>query len=83
MFAFGGDQAAFMRVNPLDLLRTRRYWGSAAADAKGSRNYAGVKSDAVDALASKVTGAETREELVWVVINLNMSFESRSELCRG
>lgn len=40
------------------------YWGSAAADIKGSRNYAGVKSKAVDALIEKITGAATREELV-------------------
>jgi microcin C transport system substrate-binding protein len=40
------------------------YWGSAAADVKGSRNYAGVKSAAVDALVQKILAAQTREELV-------------------
>lgn len=40
------------------------YWGSLAADTKGSRNYAGVKSKVVDALIQKITGAETREELI-------------------
>ena len=34
--AFGGDQAAFNRVNPLDLLRTRRYQSSAAAIVVGA-----------------------------------------------
>src|SRR4029077_9119566 len=43
--AFGGDQAAFMRVNPLDLLRTRRYWGSAAAIVVGAGDR-DAKSDA-------------------------------------
>jgi S-formylglutathione hydrolase FrmB len=34
--AFGGDEAAFVRVNPLDLLRTRRYPNSAAAIVVGA-----------------------------------------------
>jgi microcin C transport system substrate-binding protein len=40
------------------------YWGSAAADQPGSRNYAGVKDPVVDALASAIPEARTREELV-------------------
>ena len=40
------------------------YWGSKAADLQGSRNYAGVKSAVVDALASSIAGAETRAQLV-------------------
>ncbi len=40
------------------------YWGSAAADLPGSRNYAGVKNPAVDALADSIARAPTREELV-------------------
>ncbi len=40
------------------------FWGSAAADQKGSRNYAGVKDPVVDALASAIPAARTREELV-------------------
>jgi S-formylglutathione hydrolase FrmB len=43
--AFGGDQAAFIRVNPLDLLRTRRYRGSAAAIVVGAGDR-DTKSDA-------------------------------------
>ncbi|MDD4615700.1 MAG: extracellular solute-binding protein [Alphaproteobacteria bacterium] len=40
------------------------FWGSAAADQKGSRNYAGVKDPVVDALASALPNAKTREEIV-------------------
>ncbi len=40
------------------------YWGTAAADQKGSRNYAGVKDPVVDALAASIPNARTREELV-------------------
>jgi microcin C transport system substrate-binding protein len=42
----------------------RDFWGSAAADAEGSRNYAGIKNEAIDALIEKVIFAEDREELV-------------------
>jgi microcin C transport system substrate-binding protein len=40
------------------------YWGSAAADQEGSRNYAGVKNPVVDALAASIPDAVTREGLV-------------------
>ncbi len=40
------------------------FWGSAAADQKGSRNYAGVKDPVVDALAAAVSKPATREELI-------------------
>jgi microcin C transport system substrate-binding protein len=40
------------------------YWGSPAADIKGSRNYAGIKSPAVDGLIQKILSAHTREDLV-------------------
>jgi microcin C transport system substrate-binding protein len=43
------------------------YWSSAAADQPGSRNYAGVRSPAVDALIGHVTAARTRQELVTAV----------------
>jgi microcin C transport system substrate-binding protein len=42
----------------------RDYWGSAAADVAGSRNYIGVKNPAVDALIERVIFAKSREELV-------------------
>jgi microcin C transport system substrate-binding protein len=40
------------------------FWGSAAADQKGSRNYAGVKDPVVDALAASIPNAATRDDLV-------------------
>lgn len=40
------------------------YWGSAAADQQGSRNYAGIKQPAIDALIQRITTAKTRDELV-------------------
>ena len=42
----------------------RGYWGSEAADRPGSRNLAGIKNPAVDALIDRVIFAKTREELV-------------------
>lgn len=40
------------------------FWGSSAADQKGSRNYAGVKSPVVDALARQIPNAKTRDEMI-------------------
>lgn len=40
------------------------YWGSAAADTQGSRNYAGIKDPAIDALASSIAASVSRGELV-------------------
>jgi microcin C transport system substrate-binding protein len=42
----------------------RGYWGSEAADRPGSRNLAGIKNPAVDALIDRVIFAKTRHELV-------------------
>lgn len=42
----------------------RNYWHSSAADRKGSHNYAGIKSAAVDDLVDKIIYATTKEELV-------------------
>ena len=41
----------------------RYYWGSEAADSKGAMNYAGIKSEVVDALIDKIISATTTEEL--------------------
>ena len=38
----------------------RHYWGSAAADAEGSRNYMGVKDPAIDAMIDALLRAEDR-----------------------
>jgi len=39
------------------------YWQSSAADRRGSRNYAGIKSPVVDDLVNKIVYAKNREEL--------------------
>ena len=43
------------------------YWGSAAADAPGTRNYMGVKSPAVDAMIAALLKAEGRDDFVAAV----------------
>ena len=40
------------------------YWGSAAADQQGSRNYMGVKSPAVDAMIAAMLNATARDDFV-------------------
>jgi peptide/nickel transport system substrate-binding protein len=40
------------------------YWGSAAADADGTRNYMGVKSPAIDAMIAAMLEARERSEFV-------------------
>ncbi|MCT7374397.1 extracellular solute-binding protein [Chelativorans salis] len=42
----------------------RDFWSSAAADAPGSRNLAGIENPVVDALVNKVIFAKDREDLV-------------------
>ena len=39
------------------------YWGSSQADQPSSRNYAGVRLEAVDAMIGQMTAARTRDEL--------------------
>jgi peptide/nickel transport system substrate-binding protein len=43
------------------------YWGSAAADQQGTRNYMGVKSAAVDAMIAALLQAREREDFVSAV----------------
>jgi peptide/nickel transport system substrate-binding protein len=43
------------------------YWGSAAADQEGSRNYMGVKSAAVDAMIAELLRARERGDFVAAV----------------
>jgi peptide/nickel transport system substrate-binding protein len=43
------------------------YWGSAAADQPGTRNYMGVKSPAIDAMIAALLAAERREDFVSAV----------------
>ena len=40
------------------------YWGAAAADQEGSRNYPGIQNDAVDAMIAALIAARTRQEFV-------------------
>ncbi|HHI82327.1 MAG TPA: ABC transporter substrate-binding protein, partial [Rhizobiales bacterium] len=40
------------------------YWGSAGRTRKGTRNYAGVASPAIDALIDDLVKAETRKDLI-------------------
>jgi microcin C transport system substrate-binding protein len=42
----------------------RNFWGSAAADTTGSRNFMGLKSPAVDKLVDRIIFAKDRAELV-------------------
>jgi microcin C transport system substrate-binding protein len=42
----------------------RDLWSSQAADTPGSRNYAGIKDPAIDALIERVVFAQSRDELV-------------------
>jgi microcin C transport system substrate-binding protein len=42
----------------------REYWGSAAADEKGSNNLLGVKSKVLDELIAELVRAKTRADLV-------------------
>lgn len=50
-------------MQPTPGLELRQYFGSAAAETEGSRNLAGIKSAAVDALVERVAGAKSRGEL--------------------
>jgi peptide/nickel transport system substrate-binding protein len=43
------------------------YWGSAAADQPGTRNYMGIKSAAVDAMIAALLKAQAREDFVAAV----------------
>lgn len=42
----------------------REFWGSAAADQKGSRNYVGIKDPAIDTLVEQLVNAPTRHDLI-------------------
>jgi microcin C transport system substrate-binding protein len=42
----------------------RFYWGSAAADAPGAANFAGIKDPAVDKLIERVIFATDRDDLI-------------------
>ena len=52
------------------------YWGSAAADEQGTRNYMGVKSHAVDAMIAAMLKAHAREDFVAAVRALDRTLMS-------
>jgi peptide/nickel transport system substrate-binding protein len=52
------------------------YWGSAASDQPGTRNYMGVKSAAVDAMIAALLKAQTREDFVAAVRALDRALIS-------
>jgi peptide/nickel transport system substrate-binding protein len=52
------------------------YWGSAAADQPGTRNYMGVKSPAVDAMIAALLKAESRDDFVAAVRALDRTLLS-------
>jgi microcin C transport system substrate-binding protein len=49
---------------PSPVTEPQIYWSSREADAKGSRNYAGIESAAVDALTAAVADARDRPQLL-------------------
>ena len=42
----------------------RNYWGSKAADREGSRNYIGIKDEAIDTLIDRIIFAKSRADLI-------------------
>ena len=57
------------------------YWGSAAADEQGSRNYMGVRSPAIDAMIAAMLAARERPDFVAAVRALDRLLDLR--LLRG
>ncbi|MGM0421771.1 MAG: extracellular solute-binding protein [Pseudomonadota bacterium] len=62
---FDYDMVLYQWVNSLSPGNEQmNYWGSDAAQSMGSRNYAGVSSPVVDALAMGIGASKTRADLV-------------------
>ncbi|MCE9508266.1 MAG: extracellular solute-binding protein [Alphaproteobacteria bacterium] len=63
--AFDYDMVMYRWINSLSPGNEQlNYWGTAAAETKGSRNYAGIESPAVDGLAAGIAQASERQTLV-------------------
>ncbi len=63
--AYDYDMVMFRWINSLSPGNEQHnYWGTAAAESKGARNYAGIESPAIDALAASITTADDRKTLV-------------------
>ena len=54
------------------------YWGSAAADQQGSRNYMGARSPAIDAMVAAMLDARSRDDFVAAVRALDRMLMSGS-----
>jgi microcin C transport system substrate-binding protein len=50
--------------NPSPVTEPAIYWNSRGADARGSRNYPGIKSAAVDALTGAISNARDHRQLI-------------------
>jgi len=63
--SFDYDMVVYQWINSLSPGNEQvNYWGSAAADNNGSRNYAGVRNKAVDAIAASIAHSDDRPSLV-------------------
>ncbi|MEX2318734.1 MAG: ABC transporter substrate-binding protein, partial [Bauldia sp.] len=60
---------------PLDGLQ--QFYGSAAADQKGSYNTAGLKEPAIDAALARLPSVETREDLITITRVIDRVFRAR------
>ena len=48
------------------------YWGSQAANEKGTRNYIGIKNEGIDRLIEKITKTNKRKELILTLKKINL-----------
>jgi ABC-type oligopeptide transport system substrate-binding subunit len=63
--AFDYDMVMYRWINSLSPGNEQlNYWGTTAAQTKGSRNYAGIESPAIDGLAGGIAQASERRTLV-------------------
>ena len=68
-------QAFSFTPTPIDGLQ--QFYGSRAADTKGSRNYAGAKEPAIDAALERLPSVSTREELIAITRVIDRVFRAR------
>ncbi|MEO0392461.1 MAG: ABC transporter substrate-binding protein, partial [Pseudomonadota bacterium] len=63
--SFDYDVVNYRWINTLSPgVEQRLYWSSENADVEGTRNYAGIRSDAVDALVNGIADAQSRDSLI-------------------
>ena len=68
-------EAFSLTATPLDGLQ--QFYGSAAADQKGSYNAAGVKEPAIDAALALLPAVETREDLIAITRVIDRVYRAR------